>query len=56
MTIASLIVFVLMLCLVAFLALYVTYLFVHRLRRGQSAFKTFARWLLDLFDIASGAG
>ena len=41
---------------VAFLALYVTYLFVHRLKRKEPPFKSFLAWLRDLFDVASGLG
>jgi hypothetical protein len=40
----------------AFLALYVTFLFVHRLRRGDTGPRSFGTWLRDLFDVASGLG
>ena len=42
--------------LIAFLALYATWLFVSRLRTKESIPRSFFRWLRDLFDLASGLG
>jgi hypothetical protein len=56
MTNVHLIVWLLTIGVAVFLALYVTYLFVHRLRHREPPFKTFLAWLRDLFDIASGLG
>ena len=42
--------------LVVWLTLYVTYLFVVRLRQGKSPVKSFFVWLRDLFDVATGLG
>ncbi|MBX3711747.1 MAG: hypothetical protein KF800_07285 [Lysobacter sp.] len=39
-----------------FMALYVTWIFISRLRRGESKPKSFLRWLRDLFDLVSGLG
>jgi hypothetical protein len=47
---------VLLAILIAFLALYVTWLFVSRLRAKESMPKSFLRWLRDLFDLAAGLG
>lgn len=38
------------------MALYVTWIFISRIRRGESKPKSFLRWLRDLFDVASGVG
>ncbi len=46
----------LMFALAAFVALYVTWLFVARLREGKSPAKSFFRWLRDLYDTALGLG
>ena len=35
---------------------YVTYLFVYRIRQGQTAGKSVLIWLRDLFDTATGLG
>jgi hypothetical protein len=42
--------------LLLFLALYVTWLFISRLRAGKPKAKSFGRWLRDLWDLASGLG
>lgn len=39
-----------------FVALYVTWIFISRLRRGKSKPKSFLRWLRDLWDVLSGVG
>ncbi len=39
-----------------FAALYATWLFVSRLRRGKSKPRSFLRWLRDLWDAVSGLG
>ena len=52
----SIVIGVLLAALVAFLALYATWLLVSRLRAKESAPKSFLRWLRDLFDLASGLG
>lgn len=44
------------LLLLLFMALYVTWIFISRIRRGESKPKSFLRWLRDLFDVASGVG
>ena len=36
--------------------LYVTWLFLHRLRSHESKAKSFMKWLRDLFDAALGLG
>ena len=36
------------------LAIYVTWLFATRIRNGESAPKSFLRWLRDLYDLALG--
>jgi hypothetical protein len=56
MRIVAAIVWLLTIGVAAFLLLYVTYLFVHRLRRREPPFKSFLIWLRDLFDVASGLG
>jgi hypothetical protein len=38
----------------AFLVLYVTWLFATRIRANQPIAKSFLRWLRDLFDLVSG--
>jgi hypothetical protein len=38
----------------AILAVYVTWLFASRIRSGESAPKSFLRWLRDLYDLALG--
>ena len=52
----SIVVGLLFAILIAFLALYATWLFVVRLRAKESIPKSFFRWLRDLFDLASGLG
>ena len=42
--------------LATFLALYVTFRFVRRLRQGERSLRSFGAWLRDLFDVASGLG
>lgn len=37
-------------------ALYATWLFVSRIRRGKSKPKSFLRWVRDLWDAVSGLG
>jgi hypothetical protein len=44
------------LLLLLFVALYVTWIFISRIRRGKSKPKSFLRWLRDLFDAVSGLG
>lgn len=39
-----------------FAALYATWLFVSRIRRGKSKPRSFLRWLRDLWDAVSGLG
>ncbi|MFD0724793.1 hypothetical protein [Lysobacter brunescens] len=39
-----------------FAALYATWLFVSRIRRGKSKPRSFLRWLRDLWDAVSGIG
>lgn len=56
MPILQLVFWVLMSAAAVVFVVYVTYLFVHRLRRGEAPLKSFRVWLLDLFDIASGLG
>ncbi len=41
---------------VVILMLWVTWLFVERLRKRKPVARSFLRWLLDLFDIVSGIG
>jgi hypothetical protein len=56
MRIVTLAFWLLVAALVVWLALYVTYLLVVRLRQGASPVKSFFAWLRDLFDIATGLG
>jgi hypothetical protein len=56
MSVAALVGTLLAIGVAGFLSLYSTYLFVHRLRRKEPPFKTFFRWVRDLFDVASGLG
>ncbi len=44
------------LLLLLFMALYVTWIFISRVRRGKSKPKSFLRWLRDLFDLVSAVG
>ena len=52
----SIVIGIVLAILIALLALYVTWLFVSRLRAKESIPKSFFRWLRDLFDLASGLG
>jgi len=56
MRVGNLLAGLLIVSLFVFLVFYVTYLFVHRIRRGQSPSKSFVIWLRDLFDTATGLG
>lgn len=56
MTILNAVLGLLFLLLLLFVVLYVTWIFMSRLRRGESKPKSFLRWLRDLFDVASGLG
>jgi hypothetical protein len=42
--------------LLLFMTLYVTWLFISRLRAGKPKAKSFGRWLRDLWDAVSGLG
>jgi len=44
------------LVLVASLIVFVTWLFVERLRAGERAPRSFGRWLVDVWDVISGLG
>ena len=46
----------LFLLMLLFAVLYATWLFVSRIKRGESKPKSFLRWLRDLFDVVSGLG
>jgi NhaP-type Na+/H+ or K+/H+ antiporter len=39
-----------------FCVLYVTWLFLHRLRSREGKVKSFLKWVRDLFDAANGLG
>jgi hypothetical protein len=52
---ASVGVLLLVLC-TAFLILYVTYLYLRRLQKGDRGPKSFGQWLRDLLDVAFGLG
>jgi hypothetical protein len=54
MTPMSILLGVLFLALLLFLVAYVTWLLAVRLRAGESPYKSFFRWLRDLWDLASG--
>ena len=56
MTLANLLAGLLIVSLFVVLVCYVTYLFVYRIRRGQAPAKSFAIWLRDFFDTATGLG
>ncbi len=56
MRVANLLAGFLIVSLFVFLVCYVTYLFVHRIRRGEAPAKSFLIWLRDLFDTATGLG
>jgi hypothetical protein len=56
MTIFGIIAGIITIGLFVFFVLYVTYLFVHRLRQGKGVTKSFLSWLRDLFDAACGLG
>jgi hypothetical protein len=36
------------------LVIFVTYLYVHRIRGGEKGPKSFVRWVRDLMDVVSG--
>jgi hypothetical protein len=46
----------LILALFGFVVLYVTWLFVERLRKRDRPLKSFFRWVLDLLDALQGLG
>lgn len=56
MTLLDVIICLMTICVALVLALYVTYLFAHRLWRGEKPVKSFARWLRELFDRAGARG
>ena len=56
MRVGNLLLGLLIVSLFVFVVLYVTYLFVYRIRGGQAPVKSFLIWLRDLFDTASGLG
>jgi hypothetical protein len=39
-----------------FFVVYVTWLFLHRLRSHEGKVKSFLKWLRDLFDVTNGLG
>ena len=48
----SIAVTIIVLAATLFFAIYVTWLFATRIRSGESAPKSFLRWLRDLYDLA----
>jgi len=53
-TALSIVAGVIILVATLFFAAYVTWLFATRIRNGESAPKSFLRWLRDLYDLALG--